>query len=122
MPKNQTNGNEVAVETYLKGLELGLDAQEKAEEMWEKGLEETFEAAAASFRQVRQYADSMRAAAPWAATMKPAADLAVNLQEKSLEAARTSAKVAFENYRKTVSHPMRKIARDAAVKLAKKVN
>lgn len=117
MAKSSVMDPETAVEQAQKAMEIALEAQVKAEETYEGALSDLFDAAASTLRQARSTANTMQSGMPWAAAMKPMADQVAELQEKALENARTASKTAFENYRRNVAEPMRKLARESNAKL-----
>ena len=108
MAKSNVMDAETAVEQAEKALDITLEAQVKAEETYEAALSDLFDAAASTLRQARSASASMPMLAPM-----------FELQEKSLENARTMSKTGFENYRRNVAEPMRKLVRESAGKLAK---
>lgn len=120
MAKQNMMDPETVIEAAQKGLDTALEAQEKAEDTYRQALEDLFDAAGGTLRQTRQAAATMQAAMPWAVAIKPAADALFDVQEKTLENSRSAAKAAFDNYRRTVAEPMRKLSRETAVKLTSK--
>ncbi|TPW21097.1 MAG: hypothetical protein FD126_1027 [Elusimicrobia bacterium] len=117
MAKSSVMDPETVVDQAQKGMEICLEAQVKAEETYEAALADLFDAAQSTLRQARTTANSMQIGMPWAAAMKPMTDQLVDLQEKALENARTASKTAFENYRRNVAEPMRKLSRESSAKL-----
>mgnify|MGYP001764153374 CR=1 FL=1 len=108
MAKSSVLDAETAVENAQKGLEIALEAQVKAEETEEAALSDLFDAAASTLRQARSASSAMPMLAPM-----------FELQERTLENARTMSKTSFDNYRKNVAEPMRKLARESAARLPK---
>lgn len=108
MAKSAVMDAETAVEQAQKAMEIALEAQVKAEEVYEAALTDLFDAANSTLRQARGASASMPMLAPM-----------FDLQEKTLENARTASKTAFENYRRNVAEPMRKLARESSAKLSK---
>lgn len=92
-------------------LDAVLEAQEKAEDTYRQALEDLFDAANGTLRQTRSASAAIPAVMPL-----------FDLQEKALENSRVAAKTAFDNYRRTVAEPMRKLARESAAKLAPKAH
>lgn len=120
MAKSSVMDPETAVEQAQKAMEISLEAAVKAEETYEAALSDLFDAAASTLRQARTTVNTMQSGLPWAAAAKPMTDQLVDLQEKALENARTASKTAFENYRRNVAEPMRKLARESTAKLSSK--
>ena len=120
MRKQKEDVKQQAVESINESIEIGIEAQEKLEEMWQQGIEDSFEAAQSGLRQVRSAAASLGAGMPWAAALQPATDVYYGLQEKNLESARSAAKAAFGVYRKSFAAPVRKMMRERSSRLAEK--
>jgi phytoene/squalene synthetase len=120
MAKQNVMDPETAIEAGQKALETALELQEKAEDTYKQALEDLFDATSGTLRQTRTAATTMQSAMPWAAAMRPAADALFDIQEKALENSRTAAKTAFENYRRSVAEPVRKLSRETATKLSSK--
>ncbi|MDE2291442.1 MAG: hypothetical protein KGL53_05110 [Elusimicrobia bacterium] len=120
MPKQNVMDPETAVEQAKKAMDIALEAQEKAEDMYKQAMEDLYDAAQSTLRQARTSANSVQAGMPFAAAGKPAADQLMDLQEKALENARTATRTAYDNYRRSVAEPMRKLARESAAKLSPK--
>ncbi|MBI5595506.1 MAG: hypothetical protein HY928_05385 [Elusimicrobia bacterium] len=120
MPKSPVMDPETAFEAAKKAMDIALEAQEKAEETYKQAMEDLYDAAQSTLRQSRSAAVTMQGAMPWAVAVKPLQDQIMDLQEKSLENARTATKTAFDNYRRNVAEPMRKLSRESASKLSPK--
>ena len=117
MAKTNVMDPETAFESAQKAMDIALEAQVKAEETYEAAMSDLFDAAQSTLRQARTAGNTMQAGMPWAVAAKPMVDQLVDLQEKALENARTASKTAFENYRRNVAEPMRKLTRDSSAKL-----
>lgn len=120
MAKTNVMDPETAFDQAQKAMDIALEAQVKAEETYEAALADLFDAAQSTLRQAKTTANTSAAGMPWAAALRPMADQMVELQEKALENARTASKTAFENYRRNVAEPMRKLSRETSAKLAPK--
>lgn len=120
MPKAPVMDPETAFEAAKKAMDIALEAQEKAEDTYKQAMEDLYDAAQSTLRQSRSAAVTMQGAMPWAVAVKPLQDQILDLQEKSLENARTATKTAFDNYRRNVAEPMRKLSRESAAKLSPK--
>ena len=120
MAKQNVMDAETAIEAGQKALETALEVQEKAEETYRQAVEDLFDATSGTLRQTRQAATTMQMSTPWAAAVKPAVDAMFDLQEKVLENSRAATKTAFDNYRRSVAEPVRKLSRETATKLSAK--
>ncbi|PCI40211.1 MAG: hypothetical protein COB53_01645 [Elusimicrobia bacterium] len=107
MRKQKENVQQQAADSINESLEIGIEAQEKMEEMLQQGIDDAFEAAQSGLRQIRAAA--------------PATDIFYGLQEKNIETARSGVKAAFSTYRRSIAQPVRKMMREQSAKLAEKV-
>lgn len=120
MPKQNVMDPETAYESAQKAMDIALEAQVKAEETYQQAMEDLYDAAGSTLRQARTAAATMGGAMPFAAPLRPAIEQLSDLQDKALLNARTASKTAFDNYRRSVAEPMRKLLRESALKLAPK--
>lgn len=120
MPKQTVMDPETAFESAQKAMDIALEAQVKAEETYQQAMEDLYDAAQSTVRQARTAAATMGAGLPFTAAARPAVEQLTDLQDKALQNARTASKTAFENYRRSVAEPMRKLVRESALKLAPK--
>lgn len=107
MAKSSVMDPETVIDQAQKGMEICLEAQVKAEETYEAALSDLFDAAHSTLRQAKNAS----------VAMQPGLPALFDIQEKGLEGARTMAKTAFENYRRTIAEPMRKLVRESNAKL-----
>jgi phytoene/squalene synthetase len=120
MPKAPMMDPETAIESTQKAVDIALEAQEKAEETYKQAIEDLFDAAQSTLRQTRSTLQTMTAANPMAAAARPAIDQLFEMQEKTIDSSRAASKTAFDNYRRNVAEPVRKLARESVSKLAVK--
>jgi phytoene/squalene synthetase len=111
---------ETAIESTQKAVDIAIEAQEKAEETYKQAIEDLFDAAHSTLRQTRSTIQTMTAANPMAAAARPAIDQLFDLQEKTIDNSRAMSKTVFENYRRNVAEPVRKLARESVSKMSAK--